>query len=55
MVTMAETSQASNWLERYGTYISLLLLSSIMVDGNLQHLWSEGGSFVEGSVTKTDD
>jgi len=35
---MADTSEASNWLERYGTYISLLLLSSIIVGGALFYL-----------------
>jgi len=35
---MADTSEASNWLERYGGYISLLLLSSIIVGGALFYL-----------------
>jgi len=35
---MADTGEASNWLERYGTYISLLLLSSIILGGALFYL-----------------
>ena len=34
---MADTTE-SNWLERYGTYISLLLLSSILVGGVILYL-----------------
>lgn len=35
---MADTSEASNWLERYGSHISLLLLSSIIVGGVIFYL-----------------
>lgn len=38
MVMMADTREASNWLERYGIYISLLLLSFIILGGALFYL-----------------
>ena len=50
-----EMGNESHGWERYGDYISLILLLVIVVGGALHHLWSEGGSFVENSVTKADD
>jgi len=35
---VADTGEASNWLERYGSYISLLLLASIIIGGAFFYL-----------------
>lgn len=35
---MGDTREAPNWLERYGTYISLLLLSFIILGGAILYL-----------------